>query len=196
MIGCPKCKYPFFDNEINIGLLHCPSCRSAVEVVGFPALHRGEERVVRQSAAEDDARCAFHPENQAKTVCERCGRIICSVCALPLGERTVCPQCINRTLSADPATPVTKRMAWDKLALMLVVHPLLLFFWFGTFFTALASLIISITCFNKPQGLVPRGKSRFVVAIVMSLCWMATWVVLAAFFGNKVLSAFSRGTAQ
>ena len=186
MLSCPACDFDFSLDEVSKGMSRCPSCDKRLEVVAFPALYRMEEKVCRLSAQEDDARCAFHSDNQAASVCSQCGRLICSVCALPLGKRTVCPQCINRALHAEKVSPAAKRIAWDTLALELVAHPLLIFVWWGSFFTALASLCISITCFNKPAGPLPRGKWRFVLSILLSVVWIGAWIIGIYFFADKV----------
>lgn len=167
----------------------CPACSARLEIVVFPALYRAEEMARRRNAREDDARCAFHAANQAESACARCGRLICSVCAVPLGKQTVCPQCLDRSVHAQKNAPLSTLIAWDSLALMLVVSPLLIFVWWGTFFTAIASLAISIIFFNKPLGPVPRGKWRFTLSILLSLVWISVWIMGGILFIDKIWPA-------
>jgi hypothetical protein len=189
MLSCPACNYYFTDDELRSVIPRCPACRAGLDIAAFPALYRAEEMVRRLDAREDDARCAFHSGNQAESACARCGILICSVCAVPLGKQTVCPQCLDRSLHVKKTTPLSTRVAWDSLALMLVIHPLLLLFWWGTFFTACGSIVISIVFYNKPLGPVPRGKWRFTISIIVGLVWMSAWIVGGILFMDKLWPA-------
>src|SRR3712207_1972978 len=42
-----------------------------------------------------DARCAFHANNPAAGVCERCGDFMCGLCATPVEGRSYCPRCFD-----------------------------------------------------------------------------------------------------
>jgi hypothetical protein len=190
MVSCPACSYYFSTTELSGGVSRCPSCSRRLEAVIFPALSRADESVGRrEEARDDDARCSYHAENQAQHVCGRCGRLICSVCAIPLGKQTVCPACLDRSLHAKKSTPFAKYVAWDSLALMLVVHPLLILVWWSTFFTASASLVISIIFFNKSIGPVRRGKWRFTLSIILSIAWISAWIIGIILFIDKVWPA-------
>jgi hypothetical protein len=176
MLFCPSCNYIFHIEELSREISRCPSCDRRLDVVPFPALYREEQVSNRVSASEDDARCAFHNENQAEVVCSRCGRLICSICTVPLGKQIVCPQCLSRSIDTGSDGVKKSFVIWDSLALMLVAHPILIPFWFTTFFTAIASFVISIICFNKNSSPVPRSKWRFVLAIILSIVWIGCWI--------------------
>jgi len=54
--------------------------------------------------------CYYHPNLPASMVCLRCGRRICSSCAKPYGELSLCPTCYHATVmnqapSAPPVAP-------------------------------------------------------------------------------------------
>lgn len=42
-----------------------------------------------------DAPCARHPGNAARSVCERCGDFMCSLCTTPVEGRIYCPGCFD-----------------------------------------------------------------------------------------------------
>jgi hypothetical protein len=177
MLSCPKCKFVFDADELSNLNYKCLSCRLEMEIIPFPALYKSTNVYTRVLAEENSATCAFHKENQADAVCTHCGRLICSICKIPLGNKTVCPQCIDKSNTIQTNESGTGSIAWDSLALILVCHPLLLFFWFLTFFSALASITISIINWNKRINVVTTSKKKFLIAIILSIGWIAAWII-------------------
>ncbi len=181
MFCCPKCNFFFTPDEVGNDSQRCPSCNSELDAIAFPAMNRQEQIVKGNIAGEYDARCAFHSDNQADIVCARCGRLICSLCSIPYGKQTLCPQCLNKKAGSSKSKAGDGHIAWDSLALQLVGHPLILFIWWATLPMALTSFVVSIIFYNKPPKYVHRGKWRYNLAIIMSLLWIAGWTLMIIF---------------
>jgi len=49
--------------------------------------------------------CYYHPNLPASMVCLRCGRRICSSCAKPYGQLSLCPTCYHATVMNQPQAP-------------------------------------------------------------------------------------------
>jgi hypothetical protein len=159
-----------------------------VDALAFPALYRRKQSDSGRLAGQEDARCAFHQTKQADEVCSDCGRLVCALCSIPAGSRTLCPSCMQRSSNEKAGGEFVKqRVAWDSLAIRLVAHPLLLAFWYVTPLTAIAALILSIVKFNKPMGPVPRTRWRFTVAIILSLIWIGGWIVAVTAITTQLL---------
>lgn len=190
MLCCPICNFFFDYNEVNTPDARCPSCNHQIDSVVFAAMHHQEEVNKGSRADEDDARCAFHNENQADVTCARCGRLICRLCSIPFGKQTLCPHCLKSNIKSTVGKSGRGLVAWDSLAIRLVAHPAIIFLWWATLPMALASLVISIIFYRKSPGIIPRGKWRYNVAIVMSLLWLAGWTAIIIIG----LTALAKGT--
>jgi hypothetical protein len=67
-------------------------------------------------------------------------------------------------------------MLYDNIALLLAVTPLVtVVFWFFTLITAPATLFVVIRYWRAPSSLVPRTKTRFVIAGVVAVLQLAGW---------------------
>lgn len=181
MFCCPKCNFFFTPEQVGNDVQRCPSCNSVLDAIAFPAMFRKEQIQKGNIAGEEDARCAFHSDNQADVVCARCGRLICSLCSIPYGKQIVCPQCLDKKTGSSKKKSIDGRIAWDSLALQLVAHPIILLVWWATLPMALTSLVLSIIFYNKPPNFVYRGKWRFNLAMIMSLLWIAGWTIFIIF---------------
>lgn len=178
MLCCPICNFFFDYKEVSSPDARCPYCDHRLDTIVFPALYQQEEITKGNRADEDDARCAFHDENQADTACARCGRLICKICSIPYGKQVLCPQCLKNNLKSTDGESGRGRVAWDSLAIRLVAHPLIIFLWWATLPMAISSLIISILFYRKAPVVVSRGKWRYNTAIIVSLFWLAGWTAI------------------
>lgn len=179
-LSCPQCGASLPSADIRLsGTFSCPECSADVRLEIFPALVRGDGPVRAGDAleAENEASCYYHPEKRAAVVCEACGRFLCTLCAIELGGKTLCPTCVELGRSREQLSElVTYRTLYDGVALMLAVLPI--FFFIATIFTAPMALYVSIRYWKSPSSLVPRTRLRFVLAILISILQIAGWMLL------------------
>jgi hypothetical protein len=176
-LPCPSCKRVLEAHswdDANGGL--CRGCQAEFEFFPFPALTAVRTKAVPQSAVlAEDSVCFFHAENRAESICEDCGRLLCSVCTVEFGGRKQCPSCIAASKSSDAAPAVRGRTLYDGIALSLALLPLLV--WPLTAVTSGAALGMVIYGWKKPGSIV-RGTSRvrLIVAGFFALCEIIAWI--------------------
>lgn len=157
----------------------CPACLTELKVEVFPAFfwglapgHGGETLVV-----SDESSCFYHADKKAVVHCEGCGRFLCGLCDVEFHNRHLCASCIEVAMDDEKAeAPVKERMYYDSMALSLAVVPLIPFLLFFTVFTAPTALYLSIRHWNTPMSVLPRGRWRFVIAIIVSLLQITAWI--------------------
>lgn len=176
-LACPRCKRvlgPESWRDDRSG--QCFRCETEFEFVGFPALRASRARVAAQPAVlADDSVCFFHAENRAEAICDGCGRLLCTVCAVPFAGQKLCPSCVAATRSSDAPSVVRDRVLYDSIALSLAVLPLII--WPFTLATAPISLGMVVYGWNKPGSLV-RGRSRvrLIIAGLLATLEIAAWI--------------------
>jgi hypothetical protein len=153
----------------------CPACGAGVRVSLFPSAFVQHDTRAGELAAEGEAVCYDHPAKQAIASCAECGRLVCQLCAVDFQGATWCPSCLasgserKRTAALEGS-----RTLYDSLALMLALWPLVI--WPFTFLTAPATLYVVIRYWNKPTGLLRRGKWRMILAFLIALAQIVAWV--------------------
>ena len=120
--------------------------------------------------------CFYHEGKKAVTHCDACGRFLCGLCDLDLGDRHVCAQCLqagpkkSATLALD-----SSRVLYDGMALMLAVFSLLP----GLhLMTAPAAVGLGIFALFKPKSLVRRTHARAIIAIILGTILGVAYTVL------------------
>jgi len=177
VIVCSGCGTPVpLLPSVGLKKISCANCDAELLLEVFPAFFRG--RGVSSSGealgADGESSCFYHERKRAVTVCEECGRFLCSLCEVRIGGRILCPGCIERGRSEESLEVlVTRRTLYDGMALSLSVLPLL--FFFVTLFTAPLSIFIALRFWKKPGSILPRTKMRFVLAILFSCIQLAGW---------------------
>jgi uncharacterized RDD family membrane protein YckC len=170
--GCPECHGALPASSWNLHYPSiCPHCRTAFTALAFPAQVRAHEPAVPEPAAEGgEATCYFHATNKAFAACDECGRFICALCHVAISSRNWCPSCValhrqrGRLAYLD-----NRRMMYDNLALLLaIVSFFLLGVWPLAIVTVPATLFVVFFYWRKVSSLVPRTKSRFIVAGVLA----------------------------
>jgi hypothetical protein len=176
-LPCPKCQRvlnPLAWHDESHG--RCRSCDVEFAFTGFPALTAPRVHAAPKAAVVDEhATCFFHTENQAETVCESCGRLLCTVCAIEFSGRRLCPGCMAASRKDAPHAS-DHRTLFDGLALALAFFPLLIYPL--TLFTAPIALGCVIYGWRKPRSLVAPGRARLIVAGVAALLEIVAWVVV------------------
>jgi len=159
----------------------CKACGSAVRLDAFPALFRetapgrgGEDLLV-----EDESSCFYHPAKRAVVSCAGCGRFLCSLCDVDMNGRHLCPRCIEAGVDKGSLERLRKDYTYyDEIALALAIIPILMFW--VTLVTAPIALYIAIRYWHAPVSAVPRGKWRYVTAIVIAGVELVAWGIVGA----------------
>lgn len=161
--------------------LICHRCGEPVALRLFPAFYRtGENRQATIAAAAGDAPCFHHPERQASSVCQTCGRFLCGLCHIDFSGRSLCAACLQREYAEARRSGTGfdgQRIRYDQLALYSVIlSPVV---WYASFLTAALALYLTFRYWRRPLSLVPCRRWRFVAASVLGAGILVTWVVLA-----------------
>jgi hypothetical protein len=144
--------------------------------LSFPALTAARPRVVPAAVLEaEHATCFYHQTNQAETVCEGCGRLVCAICGIDFGGRRVCPPCIAE-VKVDDAQAVSRRILFDGIALAVALLPMLM--WPVTLVTAPLALGFVIVGWRKPRSLVAGNRIKLVSAGLLALIQISGWTIL------------------
>ena len=77
--------------------MQCPACHSQVEAYIFPEFHNAPpSHPGIHLAQEHEAVCYFHSRYRAMTPCDNCGRFLCEICAISVGNRQLCAECLSQ----------------------------------------------------------------------------------------------------
>ncbi len=160
----------------------CPGCGAPTETWTFPALYgTGANLAQASDSLPGESVCFHHPGRVAVVACGDCGRFLCALCDLDLGDRHVCPACLHaeRRDGGPAGRSVASIVQYDSLALALATLPLLtLFLWCLSAFTAPAAVFLAIRFWRRPMSLVPRSKIRFVLALIAGLAMIVGWIAI------------------
>ena len=154
--------------------VRCMGCNATIMVEVYPALVQsgGEAPTGERLPTDEEASCFYHTGKRASIVCDNCGRFLCALCDVRIGQRNLCPSCIGSfhgRQSSSSAGLGRQRVLYDSLALLLAVLP------FG--FTPLISLYLAIRYWSTPVSVLPRGRVRWVLAIAIAVGQICCWGV-------------------
>ncbi|NCC51576.1 MAG: hypothetical protein EOM20_10205 [Spartobacteria bacterium] len=187
VMACPACKGAFTPDQMMSPILFaCPGCRRETQVLAFPALLRPLQKGAEGETllVDTDASCFYHPDKRAVRPCDGCGRFLCSLCDVELGQQHLCPQCIQTGVKKNKIETLNREItAYDNMALALALYPVL--FWMITCITAPAALFVVARYWNRKTSIVPRGKYRFVAAAIIALLQIAGWIFFIALMIHK-----------
>lgn len=177
-VACTGCQARLPPDYFNLShVVSCPSCEATFRMHVFPALIRPETASVAAPILEEgESSCFYHPHKRAVVACESCGRFLCALCDIEVGDQHRCPGCLS---SAGRKTPELekRRTLYDGIALALAVAPIL--FWPLTLITAPAAMYITIRHWRTPLSIFPRTKIRFVIAFLLAGAQVFGWCFLA-----------------
>jgi hypothetical protein len=184
-LSCPHCGQPLPINLFVPGHpSQCPACNSRVEAYIFPEFDRDPPpRPGRHLAQEHEAVCYFHSRFRAMTPCDNCGRFLCEICAISVGSRQLCPECLSQLRKQRNETGlVYYAPLFDNVALFLVIAPLVtVIFSSFTILAAPVSLFVSFYYWSRQWNLLPRSRLRFIMAILLCLLLIAFWVFVIGY---------------
>lgn len=191
-VACPKCYRVLPDGMLqgHAEAERCPSCRATLYVRSYPRLQKGFDSASSSTVAlsgEGDAVCRFYPELKAEAVCEECGCFLSKKAAIVWSGRDLCMPCLHllrETKGKDEF--LAKRTLYDNtaLALILFLSPLSLF-------TAPVALYYLIRYRKASRGIVPRGKFRWWLAMVLSVGAALGWLFLLILWIAAIVDSMS-----
>jgi len=121
---------------------------------------------------EKDASCLFHPDKMAKEVCAGCGAYLCGLCDFRIDDTHLCPKCLEA--KKDHAPSLRKQsVLYDEVCLIASVLSTLTIW--PSIFTAIPVIVFSLMKWGKVVTPYPRGKWRFVAAMVISSLQIVGW---------------------
>src|SRR4051812_591932 len=97
-IACPACQTPWPLPATDASFSYsCPGCLRPAVVAVFPALGQraAQAALPEKLVVEGDASCFYHADKRAVVPCSACGRFLCALCDVVVGERHLCPGCIE-----------------------------------------------------------------------------------------------------
>jgi len=178
-VRCTNCGYPQSGDSSNrADFSVCPHCNSRLRISVFPALFAQTRALeYHEPAGEETATCFYHPTRAAVVPCGSCGRYLCALCEIELGEETICPNCMDSAARNEEVKElIDSRTLYDSIALALAVFPVL--FWFVTVITAPLSIYITVRHWRSPMSILPRSKVRFVLAFIIAGIQVSLWSAL------------------
>lgn len=179
---CPSCSQALpSPGEGGSRLVTCVKCGRETLVHIFPAFWRQSDSVHSPGGllSSDECACYYHPAKPASHACANCGRFICQLCEVMIGDRLLCPKCVSSRAQNKSPEMESSRFLYDNLALVLAVLPI--FTIWLTLITAPAALFVCIRYSNMPCSLVRRSRWRFLVAFLAALAQVVGWGILIVF---------------
>lgn len=175
---CPICQVdlPVADGAVGAQAITCGRCRGGVELEVFPAQWR---KVQAGRAGElvtgEEAACFVHTDRRAEAACDSCGRFMCALCEVRVGEQRICVACLEGGRRAGRLVQVERgRTIFALVALRVALFGLLL----GPFGPAagLSAIVLAIVGLSKPASLTGRRYlGSAVAAVVLGLVLTAGW---------------------
>jgi hypothetical protein len=185
-ISCGKCSQRLPDDAIGKGRRDCPLCSTTNETIVFPALFRQAEAVRPDQLAIDDeeAACFYHADKKASIYCDVCGRFLCELCRVDLGNQCVCPSCIHgnsknqRIDKLGNRRPLRHRMA---LLSTLIGFPL-----FMLLIPAIAAIVLGIMAWRSAPPVYEQSNTRERLWATMAIAIGSIELLCGAYFLMRI----------
>jgi hypothetical protein len=137
---------------------------------------------------EGEAACFFHGEKRAERSCERCGRFICALCDMPLGDKHVCPKCLD---SSKMPELIPSKFVGGYFSMLCGLVPVIFFpIFLGCFYllpvTGGAAIGFGLWSWRKP-GSVVQGP-RHGMALTGIIGGVIQFLILAGMLGFIVFA--------
>jgi hypothetical protein len=187
VIACPHCQAILPIQNINAGgFRQCPECLARIQVEVFNAFIRPSGQVSTGESVQvpGQAECFFHPGKKAVASCAGCGRLLCTLCEVPLDGQSLCMGCLQSGRSKGRiANLEDSRVLYDSVALYLAFLPMFLFI--ITPITAPAAVYVALRYWSAPISVLPRIRYRFVLALLIAIAQITGWVFFLVWFFSR-----------
>ncbi len=179
-LACTRCGAPLPQGPPGTAVLtHCPVCRAAQEVILFPSFNRSPASApaAQLVVAAGEAACFYHAEKRAVVPCDGCGRFLCALCDVTLGDKHYCPACLQSAREPAKLGPVERgRVRYDQIvwSLLIVSLPFCLL---PAPVTATGALGLALWKWRSPPSLVVNTHARLVLGMVLAAVEIAALIV-------------------
>lgn len=177
---CGRCYSPLRVSSFNTSRrATCPQCYTGVEAYVFPAWFRSRVSEVKEEEAQlGEATCYTHEKRKATGICDSCGRMMCDLCSIEHGSRSLCTDCIASGHTRGIELRASAKRP-DRLALLLSLAPVVPFFgWVAGLFTAPYVLYLVAKHWRQRETIVPYNRWRLVVAGLLGIGYFAAVISL------------------
>jgi hypothetical protein len=122
--------------------------------------------------------CFYHPDKRAVVPCHECGRFLCALCDIQLGETHICPACLGRANKQTLGSSIErKRTRYDQIVQGLVLLPVPFCFLIAPV-TGLAAIVLAIWKWRAPPSLLVNTRTRLIAGIVAAVLEVVAGCVL------------------
>lgn len=192
-IPCPKCGGRIaVEGMTGDQERTCGKCGRGTRITLFPSAFRNMPVSSAGTPLGDagDASCFFHPEKTAVAPCDCCGRYLCSLCAVDVGERRICSACIYQGAGKKSGVSFeNQRVLYGNIALAVAIFPMLIFYL--VVFTAPVAIFIAIRNWKKPGPMFSRRRWREGLAVTIGVMQLVG-VAVGGYLLYLVFTADSR----
>lgn len=150
--------------------LPCPSCGTISYTAVFPAFYGAEVKGKsgENVLTDEESTCFYHPSKRAASVCDGCGKFLCSLCHVELTNGNFCVKCIGSGVKKGKMANLQRaRVLYDDIALSVATMGLLMFYF--AIITTPTVFYLVIRHWKTPQSIFARRKWKAVFAILVSL---------------------------
>lgn len=173
---------------------NCPDCATRQRHYVFPAFLRAEAAPPATPFSDENAACYFHDSVGASTLCDDCGRYLCTLCHVEMPQpanrpagfpKTVCPACYAHRVAEEHSAPwdlmQTNYVRYDLMALLLALVPLLLGITFLlTPLTAPIAFFVALRYWGRSRNPVKRYYLLSMLALLLVMGVLFIWVAFVA----------------
>lgn len=179
MLACPNCRTIQPPETINTGRMRpCPGCGVAIRSDVYNAFARKNDPVAASQSptALGQAECFYHPGKTAVVPCADCGRLLCPVCRVEMDDRSICMNCLQAGRDKQKITALqNESLLYDSLAFHLAFWPMSMIF--PTLLTAPAAIYFCIKHWRRPQGVLPKGWFKNILALLLAVGQVIGWIL-------------------
>jgi DNA-directed RNA polymerase subunit RPC12/RpoP len=167
----------------------CSSCGAHVLLTVFPSLYKPPEKAKAGETllVGEQSSCYYHPSKAAVLACDSCGRFLCALCDIELGEQHVCAACLASSETELQERLERGRSLPDNVSLDLSIFPLFLCTPLIVF-TAPMVLFLCVRYWRADISLVPRLQWRLPVALLLGGLQV---VLMLTFIFFVIIGAFA-----
>ncbi len=192
LLVCATCKKHIPIETLALSeMTACPFCGAAFAAYVFPAAIAAPKVDAPTAAIDGESTCFYHDTRPAEHVCAACGRLICGLCGIELGNRQMCPKCFEQGLTEQKDLSLAgSRIRYDSIAFTLaIISPLFLFFCFPTIVAStVASIVLAILHFKKTPNRTRSSNVQAIAAIIIASLELAGVAVAMLYFGYAAIS--------
>lgn len=185
-LACTRCGAPLPEGAPGApSLIQCPVCHAKQRVMLFPAFHHSPDAGASPQLilAAGEAACFYHAEKRAVVPCDACGRFLCALCDVKLGEQHFCPSCLQARREPQRLGPVERgRVRYDQIVWSLLIVPLP-FCMLVAPVTATGALGLALWKWRAPPSVVANTRARLITGIILAALELGamTWLWSRAF---------------